>query len=193
MNPLPHMELEGLEFFKSKVLRSSCYLEYGCGGSTLFAHNEAKVPQIISVDTDLRWIIKVKEQFVDGKSNSIIDHVDLGEIGDWGIPNSTEHYRDFHKYSSIPWIRAKESGLVPDTVLIDGRFRIACFLYSLLCARVGTSIIFDDYLDRPEYFIIEQFCRVTDRVGRMAGFVVIKEFNTNDLVALYAKYSLDWS
>jgi hypothetical protein len=45
-----------------------------------------------------------------------------------------------------PWRRG---AVKPDLVLIDGRFRLACFLHPLLAAAPGTPILFDDYTNRP--------------------------------------------
>ncbi|WP_240997067.1 hypothetical protein, partial [Pseudomonas viridiflava] len=37
----------------------------------------------------------------------------------------------------------------PDVILIDGRFRIACFVTAYLRATKPMIVLFDDYLDRP--------------------------------------------
>lgn len=192
MSSQPHMDPEGLAYFKEAVSYSSCYLEYGCGGSTIYACNETKIQNVISIDSDAAWIQKVREE-TNGTVNLYLDHVDLGEVGAWGTPINIARYGDFWKYSVAPWKKAAELNNVPDTVLIDGRFRVACFLYSLLSARVGTTIIFDDYFDRPHYFVAEKYCAVEPRVGRVGVFKVSKQFKVSDLVADYAKYVLDWS
>ena len=192
MSIQPYMEQEGLSYFKETLNHSSCYLEFGCGGSTVYACNETKNENVISIDTDAEWIQKVREE-TRGAVKLHLDYVNLGEVGEWGIPKSTSQYRDFWKYSTAPWKKANELNVVPDTVLIDGRFRVACFLYSLLSARVGTTIIFDDYFNRPHYFVSEKYCSVELRAGRVAVFKVSKQFNINDLVADYAKYAIDWS
>jgi hypothetical protein len=36
----------------------------------------------------------------------------------------------------------------PDLVLINSRFRLACFMHSLLAADPGTPLLFDDYTNR---------------------------------------------
>jgi hypothetical protein len=78
-----------------------------------------------------------------------------------------EKRRDFHEY--IDWIWHQEQR--PDCVLIDGRFRVACFLTSLLNADVGTSIIFDDYNDRRHYHVVEEVVPKIKESGRQAIFV----------------------
>lgn len=49
--------------------------------------------------------------------------------------------------------------------MIDGRFRVACFLYSLLCAETGTVILFDDYSLRFRYHLVEDFCPKVESHG----------------------------
>jgi hypothetical protein len=190
----PQMDQIGLAHFYKTVGNSKCYLEYGCGGSTVWAANIAKVSTIVSVDTDLAYIEKVRSTIdINNKSRLLLEFCNFGEVGDWGLPKSTKNYADFYKYSTRPWEICKMNRLVPDTILIDGRFRVACFLYTLLTARVGTQIMFDDYFDRPGYFIVEQFCRLDERKGRMGIFYSSNNFNNADLVAAYAKYSLNWA
>src|SRR5699024_4064786 len=58
---------------------------------------------------------------------------------------------NFDSYFNWIW-KQKEK---PDVVLIDGRFRVACFLTSVLYANPNTKIIFDDYTDRTYYHIVE--------------------------------------
>jgi hypothetical protein len=189
----PHMDEEGLSFFKGALKNSKCYLEFGCGGSTVYASNQENIQHIISIDTDLRWVTKIQEETANCNTNLYLDHLDLGEVGDWGTPINKTQCRDFYKYSVFPWKRAAELKIMPDTVLIDGRFRVSCFLYSLLAARVGTTVIFDDYFDRPYYFVVEKFCKIEYRAGRAGVFKISKQFNVSELVSEYAHHILDWS
>lgn len=190
---LPHMDREGLEFFKDRVASSKCYLEYGCGGSTVYVCKTAKVGAVLSVDTDKTWVERVRSVLDGAGGNLYLDHIDLGETGPWGAPRTRDRFRDFWKYSVSPWENAKSRGLVPDTVFIDGRFRISCFLYSLISARVGTVIMFDDYVNRPKYFVMEEFCKLERAVGRVGVFVVSNQFDVRGLMAMYGKYSVDWA
>ncbi len=95
----PHMDSEGLILFSEKLSKSSCYLEFGCGGSTVYACREAKVATVISVDTDANWIEKIRTETSGCASKLYINHIDLGEVGDWGTPKNTDRYRDFWTYS----------------------------------------------------------------------------------------------
>ena len=176
--------------FKELLQTSNCYLEYGCGGSTLFACNNAKVKNVISVEIDKTWADKVRDSLEHANSSVHIEYCDIGEVGEFGKPKTLDKIQDYWKYMVTPWEVAKQNHLVPDVVLIDGRFRVASFLYSLVSARVGTSIFFDDYFDRPYYFIVEEFCQLTERHGRMALFTVTRNYALTDLIARIAQYSV---
>jgi|LakMenE18May11ns_1017448.scaffolds.fasta_scaffold9924938_3 hypothetical protein len=65
-----------------------------------------------------------------------------------------------------------EQSLLPDVVLIDGRFRVACFLASVLSATKFTQIFFDDYVDRDYYHVVEEIMKPMRFCGRQAIFEV---------------------
>jgi hypothetical protein len=92
-----------------------------------------------------------------------------------------------------PWQVANKLELIPDAVLIDGRFRVASFLYSLISARVGTILMFDDYLNREKYFIVENFVKLQEKHGRMGVFYVEHDYNLPEIVSTIAEYSTKWS
>jgi len=152
--------------FKKYVTQSKVYGEYGCGQSTkwVIANTSA---QVYCVDTSLEWINKVVLETSSAK-NLHTQHVNLGEVGGWGYPINYSKRDDFNGYTD--WIWEQEE--MPDVVLVDGRFRVACFLTSLLKAKQGTVIIFDDYLNRPHYHVVEEFVKVHARAGRQAVFIV---------------------
>jgi hypothetical protein len=190
---LPHMDQAGLGCLEEYLSRSRCYAEYGCGGSTIHAAKVARVANIIAVESDASWAKRVREQISSlSDVRAVIEHCDLGEVGEWGTPRNRDHIGSFWKYMTVPWQVARALNLVPDTVLIDGRFRVASFLYSLLSARAGSVILFDDYSDRPQYAIVEQFCPLQQMRGRMAVFVADSHFSIPAITATLAQYSIVW-
>ncbi|MGH8780837.1 class I SAM-dependent methyltransferase [Paraburkholderia sp.] len=185
----PHMDEGGLAAFTEHIEGIDTYLEYGCGGSTVFAARSG-VKNLIAVDTSSAWIDAVREGTQQYGTHVRLVHCDLGEVGAWGRPVDDARIADYHRYAVMPWEAAKESGLVPQLVLIDGRFRVASFLYTLICARPGTTILFDDYLDRPEYHVVEQFCGMKEAHGRMGIFIANQQFQFADLAQAFARYSI---
>jgi len=57
-------------------------------------------------------------------------------------------------------------------VLIDGRFRVACFLTSILHAEPPCRILFDDYRKKERYHVVERILSPVDFCGRQALFEV---------------------
>ncbi len=188
--PSPHMDAEGLQCFQTALATSRCYLEYGSGGSTVFANNVARVKSIISIETDRAWAENVVKSLDKNGCRVLLSFCDLGDVGDWGTPKSRERMENFWRYSTGPWDAARQHDLVPDTVLVDGRFRVASFLFSLLSARTGTTILFDDYLERPEYHVAEKFCRIESMHGRMALFRAGNGYSLPELVSAIARFSV---
>jgi len=161
--------------FKKTVSTAKFYGEYGVGSSTVWVHGNAKCP-MTSVDTDLNWIQNVKGKI--GTSDRInLEWVDLGEIGEWGRPKTYQKRDQFHKYIDSIWNSAQK----PDVILVDGRFRVCCFLTSLANADPGATIIFDDYTIRPHYHLVEEFLKPDEFCGRQAKFTVPNSIN-RDLI-----------
>lgn len=186
---MPHMDAGGLRAFTARLKGIDTYLEYGCGGSTVLAANSG-VRNIISVETSDEWAKAVRAKTNRFGANILVAHCDLGEVGDWGRPRDETKIREYYRYASLPWSLAKDRDVAPQLVLIDGRFRVACFLYSLICAPDGTTILFDDYTDRPHYHVVEQFCEVQNLCGRMAVFLVNNRFSIPEIAEYFARYSL---
>ncbi len=158
--------------FKKYLLKCNFYFEYGVGASTNWVLENTQ-SNIICVDTDKKWIDTIK---VANKSSRIkINWINLGDLENWGRPKSY-YYRDrFIDYISNVWNFKQKA----DVVLIDGRFRVACFLYSLINAKTNSIIIFDDYNNRPHYHIIEEIIPIYEICGRQALFKVPKNINFN--------------
>ena len=155
------------EVFKKLVSQARVYFEYGCGQSTIWVSHNTQA-KIYSVDTSKEWLQNTKEkQGADNQAN--LQWIDCGTIGERGRPINYNQRDNFKSYILGPFGITTES---PDLILVDGRFRVACFLSSLSKAKQGTSIIFDDYKDTPYYHIAEEFCPNPYFCGRQAIFTV---------------------
>jgi len=157
----------------------------------VYAHDVARVPSIISVDSDRHWIGLVQSSLSEGGGQAFLEHCDIGRVGRWGLPTSHAGISRYWRYMATPWDAAKRHGLVPDTILIDGRFRVASFLYSLVSAREGAVILFDDYHNRPHYAAIERFSKPIESHGRMAVFSAAKGFSVDEISRAIAEFSVD--
>ena len=123
---------------------------------------------ILAVDTSEFWIDKVKGSAGERANRFHIEWIDLGPIGWAGRPLSYAHRADFQRYIQSPWERDQK----PQAILVDGRFRVACFLHSLAKADPGAVIFFDDYRERAQYHVIEEYLAPREFCGRQAIFEV---------------------
>lgn len=170
--------------FKELIKNTEIYFEYGCGKSTEFVCKNTEA-SIHAVDTSRDWINKLKGLTIGDASERInLNWIDVGEVAEWGYPVSFERRENFKVYAEFLWLKQ----ITPDLVLIDGRFRVFCFLTSVNLAPVGTKILFDDYTNRRVYHVVEEFCEKIDTCGRQALFEVsqsAKRKITDDILATF--------
>ncbi|MBV7486221.1 class I SAM-dependent methyltransferase [Bordetella sp. BOR01] len=170
----PYMEEAGIALLRERLSGVRTYLEYGSGGSSLMAA-KANVRRIYSVDTDKQFLQAVRQRLENEnvpRRRYVPVYVDIGPTGAWGRPKDDSHAALWPRYCGEPWRKLRRAGEEPELILIDGRFRVAAFLMSILMAKPGCIILFDDYFIRPYYHIIEHYLKPTWQAGRMAEFIV---------------------
>lgn len=146
-------------------------LEYGSGGSTVCAaRHPGKL--IFSVESDRAWLLGLQRKFdqADLPSDPILYYADIGPTGAWGRPVDDRLWSGFYRYPLAIW--AESFFRQPDVVLIDGRLRPACFVATCINTRAPVTVLFDDYLNRPSYKIVEELLPPAEIVGRMAMFYI---------------------
>tara|TARA_B100000242_G_scaffold289410_2_gene259199 strand:+ start:2587 stop:3228 length:642 start_codon:yes stop_codon:yes gene_type:complete len=153
------------ELFKSLITNTDVYGEYGCGNSTIWVSKNYNI-NIYSVETDLFWQKKISKTIKNKKCE--IYHADLGKVRNWGMPLNYERENFFNSYTDWIW----QQKYKPTVVLIDGRFRVCCFLTTLINSNSGTKIIFDDYNDRDHYHYVEKYIKPTKKNNRQSLFIV---------------------
>lgn len=152
--------------FIALARQAKVYGEYGCGASTRWVATQTR-SQIYAVDTAEMWVQSVLENV--GSRDSLSLHwVNLGPLADWGRPIGFTKSANFKEYTDWMWPQTQK----PDLVLVDGRFRVCCFATSLKQAAEGTTIVFDDYTNRPHYHIVESLLTPSSTCGRQAIFRV---------------------
>ena len=153
--------------FKKALEGVNLYGEYGVGNSTNWVLNNTNA-NVLAVDTCKFWVDKI---IADNKLNNdrlAIKYVDLGETEAWGRPINFARHHLFDEYTDWIWKQPEK----PTCILVDGRFRVCCFLSTLKYAEENTLIIFDDYTDRPHYHLIEKYVDKIEVCGRQCLFIV---------------------
>jgi hypothetical protein len=167
----PHFDDETKLMFGQLISRSICYLEFGSGGSTIYALKKTNVAHVYSVESDALFLEEIQNVLTEIERSRLTNvHIDIGETGSCGFPVDESGIHNYWSYPSTVWGMIADQSHHPDLILIDGRFRVACFLISLLHARANTTIIFDDFYDRDHYHLVQRFLEPTQRVGRAAIF-----------------------
>ena len=156
-------------YLKEKLNEYNSYLEYGSGSSTIYFSRNKKF-KIVSVESDKVFANSVLK--IINNNNVKIFIAKVGLTGYWGYPIFFKNsYSKGFNYVNTPW-KNLGNEYMPDVVLIDGRYRVACALNILLKAANNCKIliIIDDYNGRDEYKIFEQFCNKINSIERMAFF-----------------------
>lgn len=194
-SPVPEasiMPAEGIAALTEALGAARCYLEYGSGGSTLLAARSG-VPDIVTVESDRLWLDAVTSALGDRlrPGHHHLLHADIGPTAQFGVPISERAWRRFPAYALDAWTLCREVGLEPDLVLVDGRFRAACALATLIHARPGCRMFFDDYAERPFYHTVEAFGAPVRMIGRMAEFQVPRELDRDKAWAMLVHATTD--
>ena len=193
----PALDVESHRYFASRIPTARNYLEYGSGGSTILAaksHIRFK-----TVDSDPFFLRAVKNKITNelGGANGDFIYCNIGMTQLWGIPLfkrlSAGRRNRWKRYAQAPWVN-QDASFLPDLVLVDGRFRVACALTTIkhLNHKVPYEILVDDYATRSEFWEIEKFAELSSMQGRMAVFKPKPSINLDNLDRAIETYSVDY-
>lgn len=157
------------------------------------------VPAVFSVESDLRFAEAVRQSVDDdiamiGASTRFeLLAVDIGSRRKrWGYPDGRDRVAHWHEYPFGVWDALSATGLTPDLILVDGRFRVACILASLVRAAPGTRLLVDDYGDRKEWYgAVERYMQPERLVGGMAVFKLPDALDLRAIAFDLARFSVD--
>jgi hypothetical protein len=160
------------ELFRNIITKNDIYGEYGCGQSTIWVSKNFDI-NIYSVETDPFW--QKKTSSIINNKKCEIYYANLGKIGNWGVPKSYERSDFFNLYTDWIW----KQKFKPTVVLIDGRFRVCCFLTSIINGNAGSKIIFDDYTLRHQYHYVEKYLKPVKKNKRQSLFIIPEKNELN--------------
>ncbi len=157
-----HMTLDEVDLLQKYLKKSKFHLEFGCGGSTELAVR-LRVGRIVSIESDKGWVDQLSEKpeisaAVAAKKLSLL-HVDIGPVGAWGTPTDRSTIANWPKYFLTPFQKFDYDF---DTVLIDGRFRVACALACHAYLKDHAIMLMHDYQTRDGYSEVEKFFEIIE-------------------------------
>ena len=155
---------------------SHYYFEYGTGGSTILSCRlDKKDFHMVAVESDKQWLSQLKQKGClkskEGDPRFSYHHADIGPTkmdkewffrriqGTLGYPVDKKS-KDLWENYSKSIIRYSPDTI--DLVMIDGRFRIACALQSLLVTKPSTTIMIHDFFTRTHYHYILKYTDIID-------------------------------
>ena len=180
----PHMEKNDMIMFHRYLEKSAFYFEFGSGGSTYQASTKQNIKRIVSVESDIEWHNKLKSLI----SNECVDFVycNMQTIPNtWGHPGKNSTIDEWRKYSGAI---SEYGDIYIDTILIDGRFRVACCLKCFDVISDNCFVIFDDFLDRPCYHAVLEFFDIIERTSDNRMVVLRKKPGPGPGRELIAEY-----
>lgn len=182
MEPMIKGNLDKLLFYKY-LDKATHYMEFGSGGSTYQASIRPNIKSINTVESDSKWIQKLKGKiihpciyynYIDIKAENIL----------YGYPGKSCSTTDMKKYSDVK---------VPsdtDFVLIDGRFRVACCLKLFNQVNDTCVIAFDDFLFRKHYHIILDYYDIIEKTTDNSLVILKKKSGVSPPAELLSKYEI---
>ena len=198
---LPHMSKIELALLRRLLTGLQGYSEFGVGGSTRLAI-ESGIQRVVSVESDKAWLDAAATNpllaaaVADGRLSLL--HGDVGPTRAWGAPSDPQTKHLWPGYWQRPWATWSQERRMPDLVFVDGRFRVACALAALDCARsFGAApeqyrVVIHDFSSEREYYNpVLQFFDVVDRVESLVVLKAHAAIAASALCEALSQFSLD--
>lgn len=191
----PHMSAGEIALFDQALERAGVYLEFGSGGTTLAAAMRPGL-RCFSVEADKKWIARLMQRAeiraAAAEKRLQLIHADIGEIGQWSLPVDPSADLAWENYCLGVWTLLPSA---PDLVLVDGRFRLACCILSLLACPPGTRILLHDFglkkRNRRNYGLVTQLAEITQSCDSLVMLQHKTDFDPLKAVALLDKARQD--
>lgn len=137
----------------------------------------------MTFETDPNYLEFIQKKYhqIDIDSRNKFIHLDIGPTKEWGWPISNSQESLYPNYIAASQRAMKANSFLPDLILIDGRFRVSAFL-SCVLQFPGAKVLFDDYVDRENYHVVESVIKPKRTVGRIAKFKVPKNLSKKKIL-----------
>lgn len=179
--------------FDKAINDSHHYLEFGLGGSTLRAIQKSKAI-IYTVESSPEWLKYMRQYVIIGYSENKrlnIFPVNIGPTLDWGYPAPENSQELFEAYSSSVF-ESVDKKLI-DLVLVDGRFRVACTLKSIIECYENNNlkILIHDFWHREQYHIVLRYLDTVSKADTIGLFSIKKNIDIESVKKDYESYKLN--
>jgi hypothetical protein len=185
MNP---KEIKLLHQFASQ---SKNYLEFGSGGSTLYVLDHSGA-SITSVDSYEIWVLEMMKykSVKDAVASKRLEfyYANIGKTLHTGYPDGNASKELYPTYSKSVFDNI--NGGEVDLVLIDGRFRVACTLQTILHCP-SAKIAIHDFCNRPEYHVVLDYLEEVESADSLGVFHVRAGADRNVILLDYDRYKYD--
>jgi len=181
------------ELFDKTTVDAEVYLEFGSGGSTIRVLEKTKA-LVYSVESSREWIKKMREyEFIRyaQRKRLLLFHANIGPTKELGYPDGLDSKDLFPRYSATIFKKLRKKKI--DTVLIDGRFRVACAMKTILECHNNERlrILIHDFWNREVYHILLRYLAETDRADTLGVFAIKKNIDLNSAREIYEQYKFD--
>ncbi len=180
---------EERELLKKYMNKSNVYLEFGSGGST-FEALKSPIKKVFSIESSLSWTERMKswafiKKSIEQERLDLI-YINIGETTLFSYPDNIEHKEKFPDYSNI--LNKNTINKNVDTVLVDGRFRVACVLNTILNCSAGVIIIIHDFWNRKHYHVVLKYLDTIEKTHTLGVFKIKQNINIDEIKCLYEEY-----
>lgn len=176
------------QFLINTISSGKNYLEFGSGGSTFLSLLETKANAITSVESDNDWLEYIKKWHLISTSISqkrlTFKYINIGKTGIVGKPINEDNKNMWPSYSKQVFEEQNDF----DVVFIDGRFRVACALQTILNCKKDVKILMHDYPIRPYYHCILEFLDIVDVIDTMCLFKIKENIDMNAVQKMWEEY-----
>lgn len=189
------MTSDEITLFDETIKKSRYYLEFGLGGSTIRTLLKSNA-MVFSVDSSSEWIDELREySYIRMMENQRLKlfHVNIGPIRKWGHPvDKGINKEKFPYYSGYVFDQIKNVKL--DTVLIDGRFRVACALKTIMeySNKGNILLLIHNFWNRyHKYHVLLNYLVEVNRADKLSLFSIKKNVDLDSVKNNYEIYKYD--
>ena len=173
----PVQQLQMLMTPKERILlfsylnSSSNYFEFGAGGSTEMACSLDNIKKMVSTEGSAEFLKSLtnRSPCLSGTKKFVPNYVDIGPVGNWTVPldkTTKPRWKDYalsiHNFKDLK----------PEVVLVDGRWRAACALSTLLLANENytPTILIHDFFERLHHYkVVFKFTKMVKCADRLVA------------------------